>query len=238
MYVSQHPPTVGVDILTRSPSKPTQARSDSTRYRPARSRHRARRDDSLRHVSPLYPSIYVPSDFPPLSAIGEALYLDLFRREQHVMAAYFATSGALDVVITVQMLLLLLRSNTSEYASTTSLIFKIVLFIVGSNFLTAAVTLSIAIVVRLYINHWHRSNTVLVLIIGRTIVPHKSFSILRGSPVHHRHKMCVLFDWSHAMIFLFPSLSDAEARLVDPLTRGGSSSPFLPFPPLSADRAY
>jgi hypothetical protein len=81
------------------------------------------------------------------------------------MAAYFATSGALDVVITVQMLLLLLRSNTSEYASTTSLIFKIVLFIVGSNFLTAAVTLSIAIVVRLYINHWHRSNTVLVLII-------------------------------------------------------------------------
>jgi hypothetical protein len=81
------------------------------------------------------------------------------------MAAYFATSGALDVVITVQMLLLLLRSNTSEYASTTSLIFKIVLFIVGSNFLTAAVTLSIAIVVRLYIHHWHRSNTVLVLVL-------------------------------------------------------------------------
>jgi hypothetical protein len=81
------------------------------------------------------------------------------------MAAYFATSGALDVVITVQMLLLLLRSNTSEYASTTSLIFKIVLFIVGSNFLTAAVTLSIAIVVRLHTHHWHRSNTVLVLVL-------------------------------------------------------------------------
>jgi hypothetical protein len=96
----------------------------------------------------------------------------LFRHERHISAAYFATSGALDVVITVQMLLLLLRSNTSEYASanasTASLIYKLVLFIVGSNFLTAAVTLSIAIVVRLlvlYIHHWCQSNTVLVLVL-------------------------------------------------------------------------
>jgi hypothetical protein len=117
----------------------------------------------------LYQSTLEPSDFPPFSSSGEALYLDLFQREKHVSAAYFATSGALDVVITVQMLLLLLlRSNTSEYASTTSFIFKFVLFIVGSNFLTAAVTLSIAIVVRLlilYIHRWSQSNTVLVLVL-------------------------------------------------------------------------
>jgi hypothetical protein len=87
-----------------------------------------------------------------IGAVGEALYSSLFQRNQDVGTAYFVTIAALDVFITVQMTLILLRSKTSEYARTNSIIHKLVLLIVSSNFVTAATTVSNVILVRPYVH--------------------------------------------------------------------------------------
>jgi hypothetical protein len=92
------------------------------------------------------------SEFPQFSAFGEALYSALFQRNKDVGTAYFVTAATLDVFITMQMLLLLLRSKNSEYARTNSIIHKLVLLVISSNFVTAATTTSIVILVRSYVH--------------------------------------------------------------------------------------